>query len=231
MTRLLVSVRSAPEALTALAGGANIIDVKEPSRGSLGRAEDATLAEVVRMVAGRRPVSAAMGELIDAEPTSPPSGLTFVKYGLAGCATHDWRGWLRAQERQLSSFHPDCALVPVAYADWRRAAAPAVEEVVAFAIEHPGGVLLLDTWDKDGTTLLDWLSLVEVARLGETAHRASARVALAGSLGLEEIARLLPARPDWIAVRGAVCRGRDRNAAIDEERVRQLDALLRPRSG
>ena len=34
---LLVSVRSAAEAATALAGGADLIDVKEPSRGPLGR--------------------------------------------------------------------------------------------------------------------------------------------------------------------------------------------------
>ena len=36
MTGLLVSVRSAEEAEIALAGGANLIDIKEPSRGALG---------------------------------------------------------------------------------------------------------------------------------------------------------------------------------------------------
>ena len=35
--RLLVSVRSAEEVSAALAGGADIIDAKEPERGSLGR--------------------------------------------------------------------------------------------------------------------------------------------------------------------------------------------------
>ena len=37
-TQLLVSVRSPAEALAALEGGAALIDVKEPARGSLGRA-------------------------------------------------------------------------------------------------------------------------------------------------------------------------------------------------
>ena len=36
--QLLVSVRSAEEARAALEGGAALIDVKEPSRGSLGSA-------------------------------------------------------------------------------------------------------------------------------------------------------------------------------------------------
>ena len=42
MAGLLVSVRSADEARTALAGGATVIDVKEPERGPLGRADPAT---------------------------------------------------------------------------------------------------------------------------------------------------------------------------------------------
>ena len=43
MTRLLVSVRNGQEAEAALAGGAHVIDVKEPARGSLGRADETTL--------------------------------------------------------------------------------------------------------------------------------------------------------------------------------------------
>ena len=41
MSRLLVSVRSAAEAEVALGAGADLIDVKEPSRGSLGAADPA----------------------------------------------------------------------------------------------------------------------------------------------------------------------------------------------
>ena len=41
--QLLVSVRSAGEAVDALAGGCQILDVKDPSRGSLGRADDSVV--------------------------------------------------------------------------------------------------------------------------------------------------------------------------------------------
>src|SRR5215212_6095908 len=53
---LLVSVRNVEEAHRALEGGAALIDVKEPSRGALGRADDNVIAAVVAAVAGRRPV-------------------------------------------------------------------------------------------------------------------------------------------------------------------------------
>ncbi|HKB38458.1 MAG TPA: (5-formylfuran-3-yl)methyl phosphate synthase, partial [Gemmataceae bacterium] len=83
--QLLVSVRSAREAEAALAGGADVIDVKEPRRGPLGRADNAVLRAVLVAIAGRRPVSAALGELIEDGGGSPlPAGVRFVKWGLAG---------------------------------------------------------------------------------------------------------------------------------------------------
>src|SRR5207248_6212819 len=93
---LLVSVRSEAEVEVALAGGAALIDVKEPARGSLGRASEATLTGVLRSVAGRRPVSAALGELAEATENRWPLaaiGLAYVKWGLAGYADvkRDWR--------------------------------------------------------------------------------------------------------------------------------------------
>ena len=49
--RLLVSVRNAEEALMAVRGGADIIDVKEPSKGSLGRASVENLQAIADVLA------------------------------------------------------------------------------------------------------------------------------------------------------------------------------------
>src|SRR2546430_1416012 len=54
---LLVSVRSVDEALAALEGGADLIDAKEPSRGSLGQADLDVLEAIVSKVGRRTPVS------------------------------------------------------------------------------------------------------------------------------------------------------------------------------
>ena len=64
---LLVSARSAAEAEEAVAGGAAIIDVKEPARGALGRADAAVAATIGRAVAGRTAWTVACGELADGE--------------------------------------------------------------------------------------------------------------------------------------------------------------------
>jgi (5-formylfuran-3-yl)methyl phosphate synthase len=224
---LLVSVRSAAEAEAALEGGAAVIDVKEPANGPLGRAGDETIAAVVRRVAGRRPVSAALGELLRQPAPYAGGGLSYMKWGLAGCGGKDWQGALGAAIRRAGRQVPGCRVVPVAYADWQRAGAPPVDEVVAFVRRRPGSVLLLDTCEKEpGRTLLDSLPVSEVARLVGSCRAAGVRVALAGSLGPEQIRDLLPLRPDWFAVRGAACAGSDRRQAVSAGRVRALVGLL-----
>ncbi|HEY7158435.1 MAG TPA: (5-formylfuran-3-yl)methyl phosphate synthase [Gemmataceae bacterium] len=232
MTRLLVSVRSATEAVAALRGGASLIDVKEPARGALGRANDDVIADVVRMVAGARPVSAALGEFDDASAEDLPpckERLTYLKWGLHRCGSSDAGAWqceLALVIRRLADRQPNPRIVAVAYADCRRARAPTPEDVCSFAVTHAVGAFLLDTWEKDGSTLLDWLSPREIERLAERCRAAGVPIVLAGSLGAREIGELLPLQPDWFAVRGAACQGRQRGATIDEGKVRQLAALL-----
>ena len=44
-------------------------------------------------------------------------------------------------------------------------AGPPPDEVCTFVCRRPGWGLLLDTWGKDGLTLLDWMSRVEIGRM------------------------------------------------------------------
>lgn len=226
--KLLVSVRSAEEATAALEGGADVIDVKEPSRGSLGRADDSTILAVLQCVADRRPVSAALGELIGIAPNSPRepglSALRYVKWGLAGCGSFPL--WDRLFDAAARPLPRGCRPVAAAYADWRRAQAPRPENVCAMACDRRCGAYLLDTWRKDGKTLLDFLSVKSIDELACRCAHAGVPIALAGSLGLAEIEQLLPLVPDWFAVRGAVCHGGKRTEGIDRERVRRLADFL-----
>lgn len=225
---LLVSVRDADEATAALAGGATLIDVKEPSRGPLGRADDSTIASVVNAVAGRVPVSAALGELGDEQPLPGQTGLAYIKWGLAGCQKVDWRGRLSRLLAAVQRPEP----VVVAYADWQCAQAPAIDEVVGFACSA-GRTLLIDTFCKEAATLgraikptlLDWLPVADITVYRRQCREHGVRIALAGSLDEKAITTLAVLRPDWFAVRGAACGDSDRHGGITVERVRRLSSL------
>jgi uncharacterized protein (UPF0264 family) len=233
MAKLLVSVRSVKEAGTALDGGASIIDVKEPSLGSLGQASTEAIASVVKRLAGRVPISVALGELADLNELSEPlrlssfRGINYVKWGLANSGA-DWRRLLIDAVRKYTFSNPGCSPVVVGYADWRQAQAPPLDDVWTFVRDKALPVFLLDTWKKDGRTLLDWLSCEQIRRFCQECHVASIRIALAGSLGMDQIRTLLPLQPDIFAVRGAVCREMDRTGNVEVQRVRQLADLLAP---
>jgi (5-formylfuran-3-yl)methyl phosphate synthase len=216
---LLVSVRSADEAAAALAGGADLIDVKEPARGPLGAADLDVIRDVVQCVAERAPVSAALGEWV--EPGAPDwravaeLGVAYLKWGLAG---FDQARFDELLERK-SLCPPTTKMVPVAYGDWQRAHSPSPQALADLAVRGGFAAFLLDTWGKDASTLLDWIPRPDVEALTRFLQSAGVSVALAGSLGLNEIEHLLPAQPNWFAVRGAVCSGGRREGAIDSDRV------------
>lgn len=226
MAKLLISVRSRDEASAALAGGADIIDVKEPVNGSLGRAPFAVWRQVRQVVPSSIPMSVALGELGDGfgaqSVDTPPgawAGVSFRKIGLAG-APPDWiERWssLRRHSRELDSSDP--AWVAVVYMDWQFARAPDPDAIIRAAgeIDDCRGVLF-DTWDKSRCWGIDltWKPLVDRVR------DAGRFVALAGSLDVEAIGRLAPLAPDIFAVRGAACAGGDRLKTVDPQRVSVL---------
>jgi len=226
VAKLLVSVRSAVEAQAAVAGGAAIVDVKEPSRGTLGRAPCSVWRAVRDVVPEPIPVSVALGELnewYDGEPPEVPRaswpGIVFCKLGLSH-APPDWRDRWRALRRRLDeSTCPGPAWVAVVYIDWQAAMAPDPDAVIreAAEIDECRGVLF-DTWDKSRRECLDLSWKRRIARIRES----SRFVALAGSLDASAIVRLAALEPDIFAVRGAACRGGDRHAAIDPKRVVRL---------
>lgn len=220
--QLLVSVRNRHEAVAAVDGGADIIDIKEPSRGPLGMAEVSTASEVIQAVAGRRPVTMALGELGAAALPHLPEGLAAVKVGLAH-APSNWPDDCIRLAQTLGSL----PLIAVAYADHHRCAAPPLPEVLAAAIGWGAPGLLIDTARKDGRDLLTLVDAGELQRLVDAAHGAGLLLALAGSLRPATIDRVLEVAPDVIAVRGAACRGADRSASIQRELVEALRQQLR----
>lgn len=229
MTGLLVSVRSAAEAHDALAGGADIIDVKEPGHGPLGRAAATVWRATAQVVAGRVPVSAALGELAEQDAHPEPEAaawesLEFAKLGLAGCARMtDWRSpWRKAIAGLPSSVRP----VAVSYADWRRIDAPPPCDVLETGASCGCTAWLMDTYDKTNGGLLSHVTPDDLAQWIADARAYGMVVVLAGSLTHETLAQVLPLAPDFIGVRGAVCRD-GRGGALDAELVRRLASRLR----
>jgi hypothetical protein len=119
------------------------------------------------------------------------------------------------------------AWVAVSYADWQLAGAPPPQSVVAAARRAECAVLLLDTFTKDGRSLLDFVSRAELVAICRAARDAGLQVALAGSLRISLLPAVIGASPDIVAVRSAACEEGRRGAAVSAEAVRRFRGVLR----
>jgi (5-formylfuran-3-yl)methyl phosphate synthase len=218
--KLLVSVRTADEAHEALAGGADLIDVKEPIRGPMGAADAGIIRDVLAVVDGQAPVSAALGEWVDWKPSVLPDGLSYVKWGLAGHKSVDTQALLRIRLTECAPFP-----VLVAYADHERAGSPNAACLAAEAVRHRFPAILLDTAIKDGSNLLDWIEPARIERIRFDLADGGVAVAFAGSLDETTIRALAPLGPNWFAVRGAACNG-GRTGNVCAEKVRRLREVI-----
>jgi uncharacterized protein (UPF0264 family) len=220
--RLLVSVRDVSEARAAMHGGADIIDIKEPMHGALGKASDSNIAAIVASLQSQRPVSAALGELHE-NPLFPAvfEQLQWMKVGLAHQCDRDW------QSKLITLFaNQTHRAVAVAYADHQQANAPTVNHVLQWAIDCKAPVFLIDTFIKDGSTLLDHVSENQLTQWIAQAKLHHIQIALAGSLRGDVFKQVIALQPDIIAVRGAACADHDRTTTVDEQRVRELKVML-----
>lgn len=236
--KLLVSVVSAQEAGLALAGGADIIDVKDPREGPLGAPSPRVLREVIRVVGAAAPVSVALGDLPNLPHTAALAargaaldGAGYVKVGLRGVGELD--GAVAMMRAVADAVGPQTAVVAAAYADADALDPPALAPAWLPELVSRTGIsgALVDTFIKDGRGLYGWLAESEVADLVARTREAGATFAVAGQLARGQLRRV---SADVVGVRSAVCIGGDRASELDPELVAAAvaevrGALLTPR--
>ncbi len=189
--KLLVSVVSAEEARRAVAGGADIVDVKDPGEGALGAPAPRVLSDVVSAVGAAAPVSVALGDMPNLPHTAALaargaalSGAAYVKVGLRGVRSLcDAVALMGAVGDAVG---PGVGVIAAAYADFDSLDPPAFAPVLLPELVRATGIAgaLVDTFVKDGRGLYGWLSLAEVADLVARTRAAGGSFGVAGQLRL-----------------------------------------------
>lgn len=223
MSGFLASVTTREEALLALDGGADIIDLKNPAEGALGALPLAMIQEVGAAVARRRPVSATIGDLpmqpdviVDAIRATAATGVDIVKLGFFGQAGHtECITALRPLAQQ------GIRMVAVLFADQQ----PDLGLVPQLAAAGLHGVML-DTALKDGRRLRDHLDEAQLQSFVHEARDCGLLVGLAGALALEDVPALLRLHADYLGFRSALCVDAQRTQALDKEKLLRLSAVL-----
>jgi hypothetical protein len=226
--KLLVSPRNVEEAIQAVKGGADIIDVKNPAEGSLGANFPWVIKKIKENLPERTEISATLGDL-DFKPGLASLaafglaklGVNYVKAGLFKIENAEQvQKMAESITKAVNKF--GVRVVLACYAD---------RELSPFEISpiaHKTGAygVMIDTAKKDGRNLLDHLNIRELQRFVNISHSLNLRVALAGSLGMKEILKIKKIAPDIIGIRGLVCEGDRINGYISAEKVREVKKII-----
>jgi uncharacterized protein (UPF0264 family) len=220
--QLLVSVANADDARAALAGGADIIDAKDPHAGALGAVSLDAFRGIASTVGASRSLSAALGDANSDAAIEclardySEAGAAFVKVGFAGVADiAQVRSLLRAAVRGAAIAHGK--VVAVAYADGDLT----LDEILEAAAATASDGVLIDTALKNGPGLRQLIDRNTLTCWISRARDAGLRVAVAGRLMRDDLPWARECGADIAGVRGAACE-HGRTSRVIAEKVRLL---------
>lgn len=232
--KLLVSPVDVQEAVEAVKGGADIVDIKNPAEGSLGASFPWVIRSVLEAVPAGIETSATLGDLAYKPGTASLAaygvaslGVDYIKAGFYGIKSEKQALTLaRALVRAAESF--DAKVVLAGYADHPLIGAISPFSLIEVGVHAGAEGVMIDTALKHRGGLLAHLSLQELTDFVEKAHSCGLICALAGSLAAGDLEKIRETGADIVGVRGAACSGGDRERGrISAERVEFLKQLVK----
>lgn len=228
--RVLISIRSSEELIPAIDGGANIIDLKNPSEGSLG-ASFPWLIRKIRNYSYDFTLSVAIGDMPNLPGTAALAasgaaacGADIVKVGLYG--PHSFKEGvklLKSVVKATKDTNKNILVVGAGYADFKSFNGIDSMDIPSICNSAGADVAMLDTHSKNGQKLFDFIDSEKIKEFVNKSHENNLLAALAGSLELKDIKLLNDLGADIIGFRGAVCSGSDRkNGVLEINRVRKI---------
>ncbi|RLF04914.1 MAG: hypothetical protein DRJ60_06435 [Thermoprotei archaeon] len=223
--KILISVVDPDEAINALIGGADIIDIKDPSKGSLGAPDVLVLSLIKRVLPSGIVVSMALGDdpkdkrVMELTSIAERHAISYVKAGSLGLK--DINDAINAY-RNIKSWVRRAKPVAEAYADHYIAKCLSPMEILNAAYKSDFEVFMIDTLIKNGKSTFDYLNGRRLLEIKEKAHERGMLFALAGSLNLNHADEVSLIKPDIVGFRGAACNGNRVKGKVSKANVELL---------
>lgn len=230
--KLLISVWEPNEVKEALDGGADIIDVKDPSKGSLGAPKPKVIEEVLKLVNDSREVSVAIGDVSCCPSTIRLASylvsslkLNYLKVGLNTSSTRLAYEIAKSAKEGVDEAGSKTKIVLVGYADYVKAGVMNPLHIldIAYRVEAHG--VMIDTIEKKGLSTLNYLSRDFLRKFVTLAHDKGLFTALAGGLKKNHISVAVEVKFDIVGFRTAAC-NKGRLGKISKDKVSELKRII-----
>jgi len=212
---LMVSVQDLDEAEQAVAGRADIVDVKNLREATVGSNFPPVIKAVRSAIRKDIHVSVTLGVVPNQAGTvalavygAAALDATSVKVGFVGSDYPTALKILKDCRSALDGFRTK--LIAATFADSSLYGGIDPTLVVKLAKESRSDGMLIDTLTKDGRNLFDFVDETTLRGLIIEGKEAGLSTALSGALKMRDLDTLARLNPDIVGVRGAVCTNEDR---------------------
>ena len=230
---LLVSVRDNIEAHSIRESNFDVLDIKNPDKGSLGRPAPSSVRTILAEQNNNAIVSVALGELHELHSglirdyfaeCGQSTNLRFAKIGLSEMSNVD--DWIPRWHQCINAFPDSVAPVAVAYLDDLAANSPKTENIIEAGQKIGCPILLLDTFQKNNGDFLNHVSIDDICFCRDLAKQKEMQLVLAGSVSMSSLDAVCAIQPDVVGVRGAVCELGNRRSTLSAKRVYEFTLAL-----
>tara|TARA_X000000368_G_scaffold166697_1_gene131515 strand:+ start:701 stop:1393 length:693 start_codon:yes stop_codon:yes gene_type:complete len=221
MSKVLGSIKDLSEAKLLLKTDIDIIDLKDPSNGALGRLSNDDINNIVEYVANKKLTSSTIGDLpnnieiikknVD-EISS--TNVNFIKIGV----------YKKEYIKTLCDIKSCKKLIAVFFAD---IFLPSSKDINKLKNSSFSGVMI-DTSNKKSGNLLDHVSYSDINDFLKIAKNFNLLTGVAGSINETHVNELIKLNPDYMGFRGALCEISSlRNSNISTKNVNHILDIIK----
>lgn len=231
--KVLISVTNLKEAIDALNADVDIIDVKNPLEGALGANFPWVLINVKKYVEEKAEVSATLGDLPYLPGTASLAalgaascGVDYVKVGLFGPRSlKEAFKMIKVISKSLKGYRSK--VIAAGYADYFKYGCVNPLMLPKCVANANGAGILIDVKEKNENGLFNYYNFDQLKKFVKEAHEYGLIVALAGHLGINDVAKVYELGADIIGVRRSVCRMINNEVKLDKDLVKEFINIVR----
>ena len=224
--KILISVKDSIEA-KAVSGvsGVNIVDIKNPSEGTLGANHPWVIDEIINILPSGTEVAASIGDL-DFKPGgaslaalgAASLGVDYITAAMHQVSIKDVKTMTKTLLKAIEDL--GTGLIIAGYADYKRYGGANPFEFLPYV--EGADYIMLDTAVKDGKNILNFTSIEELSGFKEECHALGLKLIIAGSIRYPELNIIKKVGPDVLGFRGIVCENGVVKRGLVERLVREL---------
>lgn len=222
-SNLLISIKDLKEISDEVIELINILDLKDPSKGSIGSWSLREIEKAVKLYKSDIIISATMGDIFDNNEflkqleKFDKLNLNFIKFGLLSHS--DELLFEKIKLISLRNYITD--LVCVIFVD-RENNLKLISKKISFFKDSGISCILLDTFEKENGDIFDFCQIKSLKNFILNCKERNLKIGMAGGIKENQIPNMLGISPNIIGLRSAVCENKKRCSSINIQKLKKI---------